>query len=445
MKSQSVIKHSYVRAGPEAKGKAKAHINYIQHRSGPERDDKGPRQFFDQDNESVNAGWLKNKIDSSPNYGATMHKFIVSPGVHAVDLKHYTRALMNDIQERKGADLEWQAVIHENTDHPHAHVVMLGRDRQGKQVRFEKRDYEQMREFGDRYLDRRHEFDRFYDKSLTSLMKEGERGFDLDQFSRSDWAEAEKKELEKGGKPKRKMRGELHLAPRQQEPALRPPRKSRRQRLFESRGRKDVDYYHDLYQRTTARERLGQLMGSSPDQKETWAKQLQELEKFDEEHRRQFDPNEIDKILGIDPRDREAPKKTPVVEKEKAGDLPETSDELVTPEESVAGNDETYAPGADGDREQVILTGEEKEEDKSPDRILEADLAVEEPDKLFEPVLVEEEAQQEPQECQEDQSKDKAESMKLQDEMVQQDDLEPQIEQERERTRDSEEQDSSEE
>jgi len=123
----------------------------------------------------------------------------------------------------------------------------------------------------------------------------------------------------------------------------------------------------------------------------------------------------------------------------------ETSDELVAAEESVAGNDETYEPGADGDREQVILTGEEKEEDKAPDRILDADLAIEEPDKLFEPVLVEEEAQQEPQESQEDQSKDKTESMKVQDEMVQQDDFEPQIEQERQRTRDSEEQDSSEE
>jgi len=46
----------------------------------------------------------------------------------------YTREVMKNLSRHKGSDLEWFAVAHDNTDHHHIHVVVLGKDRNGIEV-----------------------------------------------------------------------------------------------------------------------------------------------------------------------------------------------------------------------------------------------------------------------------------------------------------------------
>ena len=62
------------------------------------------------------------------------------------------RDVMTEIGRSKGLDLDWYAVTHTNTEHIHSHVVVMPIDRWGRQVRFNKSDYENMRVAGDRYL-----------------------------------------------------------------------------------------------------------------------------------------------------------------------------------------------------------------------------------------------------------------------------------------------------
>jgi len=63
---------------------------------------------------------------------------------------------MKNMSRAKGLDLDWFAVEHNNTDHHHIHVVVLGKDRNGSEVSFSLRDLEKAKEFGDRYLERHH-------------------------------------------------------------------------------------------------------------------------------------------------------------------------------------------------------------------------------------------------------------------------------------------------
>ena len=67
-------------------------------------------------------------------------RFIVSPeDGREVDLRTFTRELMAQMEADLGRPLIWTAVNHHNTDHPHAHVVVRGVDRDGKELRIPSR------------------------------------------------------------------------------------------------------------------------------------------------------------------------------------------------------------------------------------------------------------------------------------------------------------------
>lgn len=66
------------------------------------------------------------------------HQFrmIVAPedGLELHDLRGFTRALMNGMERDLGTRLEWIAVDHWDTGHPHVHVVLRGRDQSGENL-----------------------------------------------------------------------------------------------------------------------------------------------------------------------------------------------------------------------------------------------------------------------------------------------------------------------
>jgi hypothetical protein len=57
-----------------------------------------------------------------------LFKLIISPEFgERLDLKRHTRELMSRMEEDLGLRLEWVAVAHSNTDHPHVHIALRGR------------------------------------------------------------------------------------------------------------------------------------------------------------------------------------------------------------------------------------------------------------------------------------------------------------------------------
>ena len=60
-------------------------------------------------------------------------RFIVAPedGVQLEDLRSFTRTLMARVERDLGTRLEWVAVDHWDTDNPHTHVVVRGKDQGG--------------------------------------------------------------------------------------------------------------------------------------------------------------------------------------------------------------------------------------------------------------------------------------------------------------------------
>jgi hypothetical protein len=62
-----------------------------------------------------------------------VYKFIVSPEQGArLDLKEHARTLVRAMEKDQGVKLEWCAIVHTNTDHPHVHICVRGRDTEGR-------------------------------------------------------------------------------------------------------------------------------------------------------------------------------------------------------------------------------------------------------------------------------------------------------------------------
>lgn len=168
-----VLKHSYISARDRqsrasnrppkvaAVGRAIAHLKYIQHRPGEDRGEGG-REFFNESDDELSARRLRKAVREMQNSKVVVHKLTLAPEINPEDKKAFTREVMQKLAEEKGQDFQWMAVEHNNTDHHHIHVVVLGKDKNGKDVRIDKKDYDKIKDYGDRYLERTHplEFER---------------------------------------------------------------------------------------------------------------------------------------------------------------------------------------------------------------------------------------------------------------------------------------------
>jgi hypothetical protein len=65
-------------------------------------------------------------------------KFIISPESPRVDLPALVKTLVKRMEKITGHSFYWMAAVHTDTEHPHAHLLLNGMDRDGKEVRFDK-------------------------------------------------------------------------------------------------------------------------------------------------------------------------------------------------------------------------------------------------------------------------------------------------------------------
>lgn len=106
---------------------AQQHLRYIQ-RDGVTRDG-APGQLYDAANDTADTKpFLERSEDDRHQF-----RVIVSAedGAEYDDLKPVTRRLMQQMEQDLGTKLDWVAVDHFNTGHPHTHIVLRGKDERG--------------------------------------------------------------------------------------------------------------------------------------------------------------------------------------------------------------------------------------------------------------------------------------------------------------------------
>ncbi|MFG1186256.1 DUF3363 domain-containing protein [Xanthobacter aminoxidans] len=128
--SRRVIVKSRSVRGAGKSGKAAAHLRYIQ-RDGTARDGEHGRLYSATEDRADGDAFLDRGIDDRHQF-----RFIVSPedAADLADLNGYTRELMAQVESDLGTKLDWIAVNHHNTGHPHVHVIVNGRDALGEDL-----------------------------------------------------------------------------------------------------------------------------------------------------------------------------------------------------------------------------------------------------------------------------------------------------------------------
>lgn len=124
-----VVKARIVRL-KRGSGAAGAHLRYLQ-RDGTTRDGErgqlyGPERDVEDGRPFVERG----------EGDRHCFRFIVAPedGDRLADLRGFTRDVMRQMEADLGTKLDWVGVDHFNTGHPHIHVVIRGKDDQGKDL-----------------------------------------------------------------------------------------------------------------------------------------------------------------------------------------------------------------------------------------------------------------------------------------------------------------------
>lgn len=114
-------------AGPRS---IAAHLRYIE-REGVDRKG-GPGRAYGPTSDGADLESFRERSAEDRH----QFRFIVSPedAADIDDLRTYTRHLMARMEADLGTRLEWVAVDHWNTDNPHTHVVLRGKDDAGKDL-----------------------------------------------------------------------------------------------------------------------------------------------------------------------------------------------------------------------------------------------------------------------------------------------------------------------
>lgn len=125
-----VVKTRLVRIGTKGMPAARAHLRYIQ-RDGVTREGAAGELYSADRDTADGKAFLERSTSDRHQF-----RFIVSAedGSEYPDLKPYVRRLMTQMEADLGTKLDWVAVDHFNTAHPHTHIMLRGVDDTGQNL-----------------------------------------------------------------------------------------------------------------------------------------------------------------------------------------------------------------------------------------------------------------------------------------------------------------------
>lgn len=127
---RAIVKTRLVKLAGKGLGAAKAHLRYIE-RDGVTREGE-PSQLYAADRDAADGKAFLERCEGDRH----QFRFIVSAedGDQYRDLKPFVRRWMAQMEEDLGTKLDWVAVDHFNTGHPHSHVMLRGVDDRGENL-----------------------------------------------------------------------------------------------------------------------------------------------------------------------------------------------------------------------------------------------------------------------------------------------------------------------
>src|SRR4051812_4217516 len=127
---RAIVKTRLVRLGGKGIAAARAHLRYVQ-RDGVTSEGEPGKLYSWREEDVDGKAFLERREGARHQFG-----FIVSAedGVEYDDLKPLIRRFMTRMEQDLGTALDWVAVDHLDTLHPHTHIMLRGRDERGENL-----------------------------------------------------------------------------------------------------------------------------------------------------------------------------------------------------------------------------------------------------------------------------------------------------------------------
>lgn len=127
-----IVKFSIPKLAGKGIAAARAHMRYVQ-RDGVTREGL-PGTLYGPDTDHADGRAFIDRAEAGED--PRQFRFIVSPedGAEYEDLKLLTRRLMARMEADLDTKLDWVAVDHHNTGHPHTHIIVRGRNDRGEDL-----------------------------------------------------------------------------------------------------------------------------------------------------------------------------------------------------------------------------------------------------------------------------------------------------------------------
>jgi hypothetical protein len=113
----------------KAAARLKSHLKYLQYRQhNREREQIKDRHFFSRQSDRVDRGWIHQSIMQRRIGNVYYYRLLFSPAYDepVSDWRYWTRAVLRDLERRFGQDLNWYAIVHDEMEMPHVHVIVQG-------------------------------------------------------------------------------------------------------------------------------------------------------------------------------------------------------------------------------------------------------------------------------------------------------------------------------
>jgi type IV secretory pathway VirD2 relaxase len=125
-----IVKARIVRLAGKGMNGATSHLRYLK-REGVTREGERGELYNAEQDRTEGKDFLNRSSKDRHQF-----RFIVAPedGLEYDDLKPFTRRLMTQMEEDLGTKLDWVAVDHYNTGHPHAHIIVRGKNDLGRDL-----------------------------------------------------------------------------------------------------------------------------------------------------------------------------------------------------------------------------------------------------------------------------------------------------------------------
>ncbi len=119
-----IVKTRLIKLAGRGIAPARAHLRYLQ-RDGVTREGL-PGDLYDATHDRADGDAFLGRGEGDRH----QFRFIVAAEdtIEYADLKDFTRRLIQQMEQDLGSKLDWVAVDHHNTGHPHTHIVLRGKD-----------------------------------------------------------------------------------------------------------------------------------------------------------------------------------------------------------------------------------------------------------------------------------------------------------------------------